>query len=133
MGLHKYCRSTPLLRALEIVPLSMLVGTQSLNLLKSAITGSSSAASFYSHLFSKNLNCDPIAPNVPTLMNAVNDFAELHDVDVLKFILVDSYANTMKRTLKGRFPVGVDGMVDSVRTLLSVNNMNLINLLLFAF
>ena len=105
LGLSKFCRSTPLLRALGVQRIPAMRDHQSVNLLKRCLAGSSAASTFYWSLI-HNRGIDVTR----TLVNKLN--------------LVD---NSISRVLFGNtrrlfYDIDNDGLSDSVRFLL--HNMN---------
>ena len=105
LGLSKFCRSTPLLRALGVQRIPAMRDHQSVNLLKRCLAGSSAASTFYWSLI-HNRDIDVTR----TLVNKLN--------------LVD---NSISRVLFGNtrrlfYDIDNDGLSDSVRFLL--HNMN---------
>jgi len=113
LGLTKHSHNTPILQALNVDSISKTIGVSSLNLLRSCLLYSSNATRFYSRL----LYCDH-KYSEKTLVGRARDFARVHDIDVLRYILDTQYKNVTTRDLKKGIAHGCDGTIDSIRMLL---------------
>jgi hypothetical protein len=94
LGLSKWCRSTPLLKAIGIMPLSIDIQLQSLELLKKCVIDDSTANSFYCYLLDHDYFC-----NANTLINRCRNFAKNSNINISSFIFDNTYARTAKKTL----------------------------------
>ena len=112
LGLRRSCHTTPLLKALNILPIPSLIGLQSLNLLKSNITYPSGASKFYCQLIAQRKLCSS-----HSLIDRVYSFATEYDIDVVKYILDSRYCSLVRNRLRAKAPLGVNGIDDSVRSL----------------
>ena len=92
----------------------------------------SNAAIFYSYLLTQdNIHLEK------TLVGRARSYADEHDVHIMQYVMVDEYRNeTIKRLKEPRRP-GCDGLIDSVRYLLSHyyvdNARDLLQMLLASF
>ena len=104
-------RSTLLLKALNIQKISDTVAYNTLVLFKNIISSNSAAKIFNMYLFTNKIVCPG------SLYNRVVKICQLHDIDILKLMCESAYLKKLKSNF---FPItkdGVDGAVDSVRTL----------------
>jgi hypothetical protein len=116
LGLRCSSHTTPLLQALSIDPISMSVGLNSLNLLRSCLLYNSSASHFYAYL----LHCKSEVTK-KTLVGRVHEYTSQNDINLLEFILCNKYRSTVLKSAKCNVNIGTDGIVDSARFLLSNN------------
>ena len=130
LGLSKWCHSTPLLKAIGIMPLSIDIQLQSLELLKKCVIDDSIANSFYCYL----LDYDYFW-KANTLINRCRVFANNRNINMSAFILDDMYARTAKRSIVSAYKSsqGKNGLLDTIRSLLSCGNNELLNIFLKAF
>ena len=131
LGIHASHRSTLLLKALNIQKISDTVAYNTLVLFKNIISSNSAAKIFNMYLFTNKIVCPG------SLYNRVVKICQLHDIDILKLMCDSAYLKKLKSNF---FPItkdGVDGAVDSVRTLLkngcTGDNLRLLKLLLKAY
>jgi len=115
LGLKRSCHTTPILQALDIQSVSNAVDFRALNLLRSCLLHPSGASQFYSNL----LMHESGSKTQNTLVGRTLQTAHQHGINVLKFVMNSEYYMSVKRLLKGRVAFGSDGLIDSVRGLLS--------------
>ena len=97
LHLHKFCRSTPVMRAINICPIKGMIELSTLDLAKSIFHNNSKARQFYSHLLNRYLCGD--LQNV-TLLARAHETCNKHDINFLKYICDEHYASNMKRKVK---------------------------------
>ena len=107
LGLRKYCYTSPLLKALAIPHVLSTLGLQALELLKTC------ASKFYCYLYTRR---DAHTNGTP--LDRAGSYASSSNVHVLQYVLNKAYCNSCQRRLKAKTPIGVDGVIDSVRLLL---------------
>ncbi len=133
VSIHKFCRTTPVLKAMGINTIEMSVDVFNLELLRSIFTTNSRARSFYMHELN-NLYCDR-SSSQPGLLSRVQHICGKYDVQFLKYIFDRDYSSQVKRRLKMSNLVN-DGLSDSVRLLLiscDPYDKMLLNMLLIPF
>ena len=124
LGLSYSCHTTPLLQALCIPSCSTAVLLSSMDLIKSCLSSSSVASTFYRHL----LKID-VTKSRRTLIARSHQCCVVRNIKFSRYLLNDSYANQSKWTHDYNVRSGVDGLVDSIRTLLANYNANSVLLL----
>ena len=132
LGLPSCCRTTPLLQALNVKPVSSTIMMSSLRLLKSCLFSTSLTRKFYTNIMMQ----DQYYTGGKTLFDRVSCYTRLQNIDLYKYLFNDKYCTAMTRELKLGVPNGVCGLVDSVRTVLnqySNINRNNLKLLLKAY
>ena len=109
LGLRKFSRNSPLLKALNVPLIEKTVAFNSLNLLRSCIRHHSNATCFYSSLL--------LSPASTSGLNTlVNRCATLvPNLNFIDLVFNNSYLNAMKKSL---YSYDCDGLVDSIRILL---------------
>ena len=131
LGLSFNCHTTPLLQALGIDPCSVSISLSALDLLRSSLSSSAATSNFYGYL----LKCkNPKIKN--TLIGRCRAICENFNIQMYKYILNSEYAVTVKKTCSYNILSGVNGIVDTVRTLLTdydIYNHAILQNLLFAF
>ena len=115
LGLRFSSHTTPLLQGLGVLPISTVVMLDALNLNKSCLISTSSAGMFYKILLSKVSNS---AGHGRTLMGRVISFLEDHSLNFVSYLCNANYIDKFKQRLI--VPNNVNGVYDSVRTLLNV-------------
>ena len=115
VGLHKYCKSTPVLKALNVHKIETTVEISSLDLIRTIFCNTSRARSFYSHLLNMHV-CGKLIGHTD-LIARVKSICFKHDVSFLKFLVDKHYADKTRIDLKKRYMLE-DGWADSVRQLL---------------
>ena len=129
LGLHKYCKSSPVLNAMDIVNIQTSVDTGCIELAKSIFCNESRARTFYLYLMKSNV-CDKFS-----LLSRVKNICSKHSVHFMKYMADESYAGDKKRHMKRT--VLKDGLADSVQQLLlgprDQYNNYVLNLLLTPF
>ena len=92
LGLPKNCRTTPLMQALRINPVSERIKLQSLDLIRALIMTSSGSKSFYFYLF--NLKENSVVKR--TLMGRVKEFCGFIIFILYKYIFNNKYRQNIK-------------------------------------
>ena len=128
LGLKKYCRTSVLLKAIRVAPLSYQVTISNLDLLKKCILNTSLSQSFYCYLLTVNNSNHGHNLRI----------ADTYGFHLEEYIFCDNVVSSVKRnTLQPyRCAHGTDGLVDSIRSLpdnYSDENRNFLNLLLKTF
>ena len=114
LGVSFNCHTTPLLQALGIDPCSVSISSTALDLLRSSLCSSSATSNFYGYL----LKCkNPKIKN--TLIGRCRAICENFNIQMYKYILNSEYAVTVKKTCSYNILSGVNGIVDTVHTLLT--------------
>lgn len=132
LGLKPWCKSTELLAAINIKKTSKSIDIAQLDLLKSALYGSSRCSEFYSRLLN-----DHFAGKKMDKYNLVTrclDVCSRNNISVINYLYNDSYARRCQKHIIG--VPAKDGVVDSVKYLLTsrnVYNSELLNLFLKPF
>ena len=114
LGLNKYSHTTPILQSLNCVPISTIIGLNSLNLLRSCMSYSSNATHFYVNMIYKNNKAME-----HTLVGRAKTFAAGHNIDLVRYIVNTEYKASVTKELKVGIQSGQDGLIDSMRVLLS--------------
>ena len=86
------CRSSPILKALNVPKIDNVVETSSLKLISAIFSNSSRAKTFYCYLL-KNHCCDQLR-NHTDLIARVRTICCKHNVSLFKYILDTSYAQS---------------------------------------
>ena len=124
LGLSYSCHTTPLLQALCIPSCSTAVLLSSMDLIKSCLSSSSVASTFYRHL----LKID-VTKSRRTLIARSHQCCAGRNIKFSRYLLNDSYANQSKWKHDYNVRSGVDGLVDYICTLLANYNANSVLLL----
>ena len=131
LGLSKWCHSSSLLQAVGILPLSVDINLQTMDLLKKCVITNSLARSFYSGLL---CSCD----TSNTIVSKCRNFSNSNKINLIQYIFNDSYAYSSKKSFLNKYKCtpGKDGLVDTIGTLLNDytdENVKVLNLLLKSF
>ncbi len=117
VSLHKYCKTTPVLKALGIYStIQFSVDIFNLELLRSIFSNNSRARSFYMYLLN-TVYCDRKPSSQPGLLSRTSLICDRHNIIFLKYIFNKDYASQVKSQLK-KSSLQNDGLSDSVRVLL---------------
>ncbi len=133
MGIHKYCRNTPILNALKVHKIETTLELGYLELIRTIFKSKSRATSFYTHILNLHV-CDKLSSQYNLICRARNVCCK-YDMSFVKYIIDDKYALSSQRKLKHCFPVN-DGFNDSVRQLLLSNDpydRTVLNMMLIPF
>ena len=114
VGIHKWCRTTPVIRAMKICTVESSVAISNLELLRSIFNTNSCARSFYLFLISK-LNSGQHHVMDGGLLSRCKNLCIKFNVNFLKYMFDMSYSNKVKCDMKH---YDQDGLSDSVHTLL---------------
>ena len=115
VGLHKFCKSSPILKAMNINKIETTLEISSLDLIRSIFCNTSRAKSFYSYLLNMHV-CGKLTGHTD-LVARVKETCAKHDVSFLKYLLDDCYASNIRREMKKCYNVE-NGLSDSVRQLM---------------
>ena len=124
------CHTTPLLRAINILPISLNIHLESLDLLRKCILSNSLTRYFY---------CEERHKIVKTFSGRVAKFCTKYDININKYVFNDNYMLKIKRVIKENYFIknGTDGLIDSVRGILAndydTNGNIILNMLLKSF
>ena len=132
LGLHKFCRSTPLLDALKIQKIEKSLDVGYLKLLSKCLSSNSKASDFYYFMMNLHLQDESLVKG--SLIDHVFQTCSSHNISFVKFLFKTSYSESCVRQLK-KFPTN-DGMTDSVHYLLYEDNFyrqSSLNMLLIPF
>ena len=132
LGIHKYCKSTPLLQAVRVMKILQTHEISSLDLMKSIFCNKSRARSFYLHLL--NMHYRGKLKGHTDLISRCNRICVNNGILPLRYIFDKQYSCTMRKNMKTCS--GSDGLTDSVRQLLlakDVHSRCLLNMLLRPF
>ena len=119
---------------LNILPASLSVQLDSLDLFKNCILNNSVATNFYCYFLN-----EPRFKLSKTLVDRSNIFCQSNNVDLIKYIFSYDYMLKVKKITKEPYynKPGTDGVIDTIRALLNDNydltSNQLMNLLLKAF
>ena len=126
LGLHRSSRTTPLLGAMDILPVSTLIMKESLGLFKSCLKSSSVTRNFYSVILAQ---CQMDNNLYKTLAGRVLTFLRNKDILLCDFLL--------HKNLKNIFcPNTPCGIIDTVKFLLNnydCDNHSLLQMLLKSY
>ena len=93
------------------------MGIQAIELLKSCILNTSGANKFYCHLLA---NRDKRVKG--TLLDRAQSHISMNNLNIADYVLNKSYRNNFIRRSKAKIPHGENGLIDSVRHLLSTSD-----------
>ena len=114
LGLGKQSRTTPLLCAMKVAPVSHILSLHSLDLLTSCLYSNSQCGVLYKYMMS-NTGSSFLSK---TLLGRVHKFSQDKNFSVTKCVLNNAYRLSVKRQLSSTTPSGVDGFVDSIRNII---------------
>ncbi len=132
LGLSKYCRTSPLLNAMNIPQISKLKDIYCMDLMRCMYLSESRAKQFY-HDIIHSKAYDNKYHNLVTRTKAICDSNELSFV---RYMLHEQYHKDSRRSLKTVYTQGSDGLTDSVKSLLNrynAYNKHMLKLLLSPF
>ena len=135
LGLKPQTHSTLLLEALNILPIKRTLFVYSLDLMRACLLGNSQCNTFYNYLIKNEAKIK--MSNNKTLVGRIEKYnsntSNMCNVNITKYVLNDSYRASVKAKLIKPTLGGVNGIVDSIRTLItnysSANRDILYNLL----
>lgn len=116
VGTHKYCKTTPILKALGICSIESTVDTANLELLRSVFSNKSRARCFYLFLLNK-MYCNRQSSSHFGLLHRVRTICSKYSINFLQYIFDGSYSSRIRGDIK-RSSLSSDGLSDSVRQLL---------------
>jgi hypothetical protein len=130
LGLSKFCRNTPLLKALHIKCVRGIIQSNTVNLLKSVLSGSSLAMSFYSHMLIYQEQ-----DKSHSLVSRSLLYLRQHNMSLVKYLLDDVYASYASKRFN-YITYNNHGLVDSLKGLFKQytdHDRDMTNLLLRPF
>ena len=133
IGVHKLCRSSPILNAMKVHKIETTLDLSTLNLARSMLCCDSRARSFY--IYVMNIHNSGLLRGHGDLFSRVRAICGKHNILFMKFVFNNEYANTVTANVKSAYHQP-DGLTESVRMLLhskDAYDRNLLNLLLKAF
>ena len=135
VGVHKFCRNTPLLNALGIRKIETSLDISCLELLRTVFKVKSRATQFYKHLMNVYICDNKTSSRCSSLIARAHVVCKKHDISFVKYIVDDKYSNIQHLRLKRCFSVN-DGLSDTVRQLLLSFNpydRTVLNMMLIPF
>ena len=132
-GLNKFCKSTPILNAVNVLKIESSLEISSLDLIRSIFHNGSRARSFYMYLMNMHV-CGKLKGHSDLILRAYNICVK-HDISITRYIFDKVYSTTVRSGLRKCYNVP-DGLTDSVRQLLLSNdpyNRYILNMLLIPF
>ena len=133
VGLHKYCRSSPVIKALNVKKIETTMDISTLDLVRSMLCNNSRARLFYMYIMNMQI-CGKLAGHT-NLLSRVQETCMKYNVSFLRYVLDKSYANKVKSDIRKQY-CEPDGLTDSVRQLLISRDpydRRLLNMLLKSF
>ena len=137
LGLGQWCRTCPLLKTMDITPMSLRVGIGNLDSLRRCLLNDSISQKFYTDLLFY-LENDQQHSCSKTLVSRALFYAKEYNIDLKRYIFSDKYQAVTKHKLLEEYYMknGQNGLVDSLRNLLNhhcPNNRYFVELLLKTF
>ena len=112
LGLSKFCRNTSLMRAMGISGVKQTINMQYLSTLKSCITGSSKAKTFYLYLIPKHSHYN--MGSHCSLLSRCIKVCDEYNTSFLQFMCINTYARCRKSKITALF--STNGLIDSITT-----------------
>jgi hypothetical protein len=133
IGLKYYCHIKPVLKATGLMPMSSVISKGTLDLLRKCVLNDSLARTFYC----KTLFLWEGQTN-KTLIGRAKGYAHKYKIVILKYVNDNQYIYNCKYKFNTTIENGSNGVNDTVRSLLYMNNYEkidneLLNMLLKAF
>ena len=113
IGVHKWSRSSPVLKALNIKKIETTIDISSLDLGRSLLCNGSRARSFYINLMNMHA-CGKLNGN-NDLVSRIRETCDKHDVSFFKYVFNKNYASHVRQNI---LRISQDGLSDSVRQLI---------------
>ena len=132
LGLPKYCRNTPLLKALGIRTIRQVVNNNQLSIMRNALWNTSRARNFYMCML-KKYERGVITYKHNSLISRCKHICDSEHISLTRYIFDGTYANQCKKKIN---TISTDGLSDSIKGLLcnyTSQSKHLINLLLKPF
>ena len=132
VGVHKFCKSTPILGAMNVHKIETTLHASRLELIRNMLKSSSRARSFYMYLLNLHV-CDELSSH-NNLISRTSQACDRYNISFIRYVLDDNYSKSSQRKIKA-FPEN-DGVVDSVRQLLlnkDPYNTMVLNMMLIPF
>ena len=109
LGLKTQCRTTPLLRATDITPVSTVINASSLRLLKSCVFSNTQTRLFYTYLIGQH----DIDSSGKTLYGRTLTYARENCINFINYIFNDKYNCVIDKQLKCTIAVWLGGLHSS--------------------
>ena len=110
IGVHKWSRSSPILKALNIKKIETTIDISSLDLGRSILCNGSRARSFYIYLM--NMHACGQLNGHNYLVSRISKTCDKHNVSFLKYVFNENYASHARKNM---LRMSHDGLSDSVR------------------
>ena len=94
IGVHKFCKSSPILQALDICKIESIIDRNSLELTRSMLSSSSRAGPFYIHLIKQQASGKMFGHR--DLISRVKLTCKKYGISLLKYIFDDSYSRVIR-------------------------------------
>ena len=117
VSVHKYCKTTPILSAMNICSIESSVEMFNLELMRNIFNSQSRARSFYIHSLNSS-HCNQSLSSHPGLLSRVKTICDKYDIRFLKYTFDVNYSGQVRRRMKVSTGICHDGLSDSVRVLL---------------
>ena len=131
LGVGYRTHTTPILCAIGIPTVSQSVSIATLDLLRANVLSDSSTSKFYTFLLTKSHDSGK------TLVGRSYLYANDNNINIVKYVFNNAYRTRIKNNLSLPIPVGINGMVDTVRSLIFTDfnqrNRQLLNNVLKAY
>ena len=131
LGLGNFCKNTPLFQAVMMQKISDIIDFNNLTLFSNIFNTHSGATGFNLDQLCNKFECSN------TLYSRVNKICMRKNVNIVKFIFDNKYKTVVKKGFFKNVPYGSNGIVDSLRYVLSKaeskENVQVLKLLLKSF
>ena len=97
LGVSKFCRTTPLLKAMDIQRIDDIISSQQLSLMKTILSNNSRANLFYSMCLR---DCVTSSPHKNTLITDITRTCDKHSIDFARYVCDDNYTKSCNIKLK---------------------------------
>ena len=118
LGLPFCSRTGPILQAANICPPSETIQWASLDLLRRCLSSNSVCSDFYYYL----LKSAKYGLETKTLLGRAKYYCRNHDIVLVKYLINDIYMKVTKRNQTSALRCGNNGLVDSIKMLLTNYN-----------
>lgn len=115
IGLHKFCRSSPILKALYVNKIETTIEIGCLDLTRAIFSNNSRARCFYTYLLNMHV-CGKLNGH-NDLISRTKMVCRKNNVNLLKYIFDEMYNRSIRKEMKRNYREE-DGLADSVRQLL---------------
>ena len=130
IGIPKFCRSTPVIHAIDVPKASNIIKCSQLDLMCQIFNNNSASRTFYSHLLNLYFN-NEMSSIKGTLVSRVINYVRTDNFSFIKSIFDVKYCKNVKAHFKN---VCINhGICDSVKSLLFINDLDSVYRLLLPF